>query len=169
MKYIRILYRCAPPFIAVANLIVRISIRRPETDDVLLTTTRSLIFESSKFSVLLLRHDATKFHQTHYRLFQYLSTSNSLYRLAIEITLFFIIWSMNRYQYRFYNTEILPENFPCEFFHDKLSKLVNRSSSTSYTLRKKVGEKKKAISGTARNLSPLQEEPERVDLPRRNV
>lgn len=161
MKYIRILYRCAPPFIAVANLIVRISIRRPETADVLLTTTRSFIFESSKFSVLLLRHDATKFHQTHYRLFQYLSTSNSLYRLAIEITLFFIIWSMNRYQYRFYNTEILPENFPCEFFH------YHRLSSTSYTLRKKVGEKKKAISGTARNLSPLQEE--RVDLPRRNV
>lgn len=161
MKYIRILYRCAPPFIAVDNLIVRISIRRPETDDVLLTTTRSFIFESSKFSVLLLRHDATKFHQTHYRLFQYLSTSNSLYRLAIEITLFFIIWSMNRYQYRFYNTEILPENFPCEFFH------YHRLSSTSYTLRKKVGEKKKAISGTARNLSPLQEE--RVDLPRRNV
>lgn len=161
MKYIRILYRCAPPFIAVDNLIVRISIRRPETDDVLLTTTRSFIFESSKFSVLLLRHDATKFHQTHYRLFQYLSTSNSLYRLAIEITLFFIIWSMNRYQYRFYNTEILPENFPCEFFH------YHRLSSTSYTLQKKVGEKKKAISGTARNLSPLQEE--RVDLPRRNV
>lgn len=163
MKYIRILYRCAPPFIAVANLIVRISIRRPETDDVLLTTTRSFIFESSKFSVLLLRYDATKFHQTHYRLFQYLSTSNSLYRLAIEITLFFIIWSMNRYQYRFYNTEILPENFPCEFFH------YHRLSSTNYTLQKKVGEKKKAISGTARNLSPLQEEPERVDLPRRNV
>lgn len=161
MKYIRILYRCAPPFIAVDNLIVRISIRRPETDDVLLTTTRSFIFESSKFSVLLLRRDATKFHQTHYRLFQYLSTFNSLYRLAIEITLFFIIWSMNRYQYRFYNTEILPENFPCEFFH------YHRLSSTSYTLRKKVGEKKKAISGTARNLSPLQEE--RVDLPRRNV
>lgn len=68
---------------------------------------------------------------------------------------------MNRYQYRFYNTEILPENFPCEFFH------YHRLSSTSYTLRKKVGEKKKAISGTARNLSPLQEE--RVDLPRRNV